>query len=82
MTTLRQQMDNAMLVRGFADRTRESYLAAVSRLAKFYYIGVRPTNSPPRRSRRISCTCSARNSSPGARATRRCVPFGSSTIQP
>jgi len=36
MTTLRQQMDNDMLVRGFADRTRESYLAAVARLAKFY----------------------------------------------
>ena len=35
MTTLRQQMDNDMLVRGFADRTRESYLAAVTRLAKF-----------------------------------------------
>ena len=26
MTELRQQMDNAMLLRGFADRTRESYL--------------------------------------------------------
>jgi site-specific recombinase XerD len=36
MTTLRQQMDDAMLVRGFAERTRESYLAAVTRLAKFY----------------------------------------------
>ena len=36
MTTLRQQMDNDMLVRGFAERTRESYLAAVARLAKFY----------------------------------------------
>jgi len=36
MTTLRQQMDNAMLVRGFAERTRESYLAAVARLATFY----------------------------------------------
>ena len=36
MTTLRQQMDDAMLVRGFAERTRESYLAAVARLATFY----------------------------------------------
>src|SRR3990172_4205580 len=36
MTTLRQQMDNDMLVRGLAERTRESYLAAVARLAKFY----------------------------------------------
>ncbi|MBI4610979.1 MAG: site-specific integrase [Candidatus Rokubacteria bacterium] len=36
MATLRQQMDNDKLVRGFAERTRESYLAAVARLAKFY----------------------------------------------
>lgn len=36
MTTLRMRMDNDMLVRGFAERTRESYLAAVARLAKFY----------------------------------------------
>ncbi len=36
MTQLRQRMDNDMLVRGFAARTRESYLAAVARLAKFY----------------------------------------------
>jgi hypothetical protein len=28
-------MDNDMLVRGFAARTRESYLAAAARLAKF-----------------------------------------------
>ncbi|MFN3397190.1 MAG: site-specific integrase [Sulfurimicrobium sp.] len=36
MTTLRQQMDNAMVLRGFALRTRESYLAAVTALAKHY----------------------------------------------
>ncbi len=36
MTPLRQQMDDDMLGRGFADRTRESYLAAVARQAKFY----------------------------------------------
>ena len=36
MTQLRQRMDNDMLVRGMAERTRESYLAAVARLAKFY----------------------------------------------
>ncbi len=36
MTTLRQQMDNAMVLRGFAERTRESYLAAVTALAKHY----------------------------------------------
>ena len=37
MTELRQRMDEAMIVRGFADRTRESYLWAVSGLAKFYH---------------------------------------------
>ena len=36
MTPLRRQMDDAMLVRGMAERTRESYLGAVARLAKFY----------------------------------------------
>lgn len=36
MTTLRQQMDDAMVLRGFAQRTRESYLAAVTALAKHY----------------------------------------------
>ena len=36
MTTLRQRMDNDMLVRGFAERTRERSLAAVARLAKVY----------------------------------------------
>ena len=36
MTKLRQQMDDAMLARGFADRTRESYLWAVTGLARFY----------------------------------------------
>ena len=34
MTELRVQMDNAMLVRGMAERTRETYLAAVARLAR------------------------------------------------
>jgi len=37
MTTLRKQMDDAMIVRGFAARTRESYLAAVSALARHYH---------------------------------------------
>jgi integrase/recombinase XerD len=36
MTTLRMQMDNDMLVRGMAERTRETYLAAVARLARHY----------------------------------------------
>jgi len=36
MTELRQRMDNDLLVRGMAERTRESYLAAVTRLARHY----------------------------------------------
>jgi integrase/recombinase XerD len=37
MKTLREQMDDAMVLRGFALRTRESYLAAVKGLAKHYH---------------------------------------------
>ena len=37
MTMLRKQMDDAMVLRGFAVRTRESYLAAVNALAKHYW---------------------------------------------
>ena len=37
MTELRVQMDNAMLVRGMAERTRETNLAAVARLARHYH---------------------------------------------
>ena len=37
MTTLRQRMDDAMVLRGFALRTRESYLAAVTALARHYH---------------------------------------------
>ena len=36
MTELRRRMDDAMLVRGCADRTRESYLEAVTGLARCY----------------------------------------------
>ena len=36
MTTLRMRMDNDLLVRGMAERTREAYLAAVTRLARHY----------------------------------------------
>lgn len=36
MSELRDRMNNDMIVRGLADRTRESYLAAVTGLAKFY----------------------------------------------
>ena len=36
MTTLRTRMENDLLVRGMAERTRETYLAAVTRLARHY----------------------------------------------
>lgn len=36
MTELRRRMDDDMQVRGMADRTRETYLWAVSGLAMFY----------------------------------------------
>ena len=37
MSALSQQMDNDMVVRGLADKTREAYLAAVRGLAKYYH---------------------------------------------
>ena len=37
MSDLRIQVDNAMLGRGMAERTRETYLAAVARLARHYH---------------------------------------------
>jgi len=36
MTALRQQMIDAMLVRGFSERTHRSYLDAITQLAKYY----------------------------------------------
>lgn len=37
MTELRRRMNEAMIVRGMADRTRETYLWAVTGLARFYH---------------------------------------------
>jgi integrase/recombinase XerD len=37
MKELRKQMNDAMILRGFAARTQESYLAAVRALAKYYH---------------------------------------------
>lgn len=37
MTPLRQQMHDAMLVRGLAERTRQTYIENVARLAIFYH---------------------------------------------
>ena len=36
MSPLRKQMEEAMVLRGMALRTQESYLAAVAQLAKYY----------------------------------------------
>ena len=36
MSTLRKQMEADMVLRGMSERTRESYLAAVAGLAKYY----------------------------------------------
>ncbi|MCV2217781.1 phage integrase N-terminal SAM-like domain-containing protein, partial [Thauera sp. Sel9] len=36
MSPLRQRMDDAMVLRGFAERTREAYLLCVRSLAKYY----------------------------------------------
>lgn len=36
MTALRRQMDDDMIVRGMADKTREAYLGAVTGIARFY----------------------------------------------
>lgn len=36
MSRLRQQMDDAMVLRGFAERTRESYLQCVTALARHF----------------------------------------------
>jgi len=37
MTPLRQKMTDAMLVRGFSERTQQSYLDSVNQLAKYYH---------------------------------------------
>lgn len=37
MTPLRQSMDDAMVLRGFAARTRKSYLSCVTALAQYYH---------------------------------------------
>ena len=38
MSPLRQHMHDAMLVRGFAARTRQAYIEAIAKLARFYHI--------------------------------------------
>ncbi len=37
MTPLRQQMIDAMVLRGLAGRTQESYVAVVAQLARYYH---------------------------------------------
>ena len=54
MTPLRQQMDEAMVLRGFALRTRESYLACVVALPST--TAAHPTPSRPRNCKPTCCT--------------------------
>ena len=73
MTPLRRKMLDALMLRGMADRTQESYIDAVSRLARHY------RRSPERlRRRRCSSTCctSCANAISRARAsTSTAAPF-------
>ncbi len=45
MTPLRQQMHDAMLVRGLAERTRQTYIENVARLSIFYHRNPRRNRS-------------------------------------
>ena len=67
MTELRRRMDDDMLARGLADRTR-SRISGRSPASRSSFIG-RRTGSRTRKSKRILCICSATGSGPGARAT-------------
>ena len=67
MTELRRRMDGDMVVRGMADRTRETYLTAVTGLARYYRRA--PDQTP---TRRCKTTCSISfviGSGRGVRAT-------------
>jgi len=46
MSELSQRMDDAMVMRGFADRTRETYLMCVRSLAKHYWLSPDKLDSP------------------------------------
>ena len=46
MTELRQRMDDAMVLRGFAERTRQTYLACVTALARHQALPG-PASTPP-----------------------------------
>ena len=75
MTELRQQMNNAMRLRGLADRTRESYLLRV-RVSQILSAAT-GTASMPQRSSPTSCTSSPRRSSLTPASIRRPVPSAS-----
>jgi hypothetical protein len=79
MTALRQRMEDDIVARGLADRTRESYLWAVTGLARFYR---RPPDRITLRCKRISCICCASGSDRGVRATWSRTDCASSTTRP
>ena len=68
MTELRRRMDEDMVARGMADRTRESYLWAVKDWRGT--IAGRPIRSRTRRCKPTCGICCASGSDPGARAHR------------
>ena len=63
MTELRRRMDADMVVRGMADRTRETYLAAVTGLARYYH---RSPDQIDRKSTRLNSSHSDRSRMPSS----------------
>jgi hypothetical protein len=53
MTPLRQRMIDAMVLRGFAARTQETYLCAVGQLARHHHLSPPEFDSPQRQERRL-----------------------------
>ena len=64
MTELRQRMMDAMVQRGFARRTQETYVLAIRRMAKHYRRD--PATYTPKKYRPTCCTWSKSASSPTA----------------
>ena len=57
MTPLRQRMQDAMLQRGFAARTRKSYVDAIARMAKHYRRDPATYSAAPARTALASADC-------------------------
>jgi integrase/recombinase XerD len=78
MGTLREQMEGDLVVRGMSERTRESYVGAVAKLAKHY--GRSPDRITEEEVQSYLLHLIASASSPGRAATSRRKAFGSSTV--